>query len=62
MKRSSKLKVSAECAEANSTAVSEDGLREACGVMACVLAEGTPASSLNVATTICLGLVALQHR
>lgn len=37
-------------------------LREACGVIGCVLARNTPEGIVNVAKMIYLGLVALQHR
>ncbi|XP_045102172.1 amidophosphoribosyltransferase-like isoform X3 [Portunus trituberculatus] len=37
-------------------------LREACGVIGCMLARSTPDGMVNVARMIYLGLVALQHR
>lgn len=37
-------------------------LREACGVIGCMLARSTPDGVVNVARMIYLGLVALQHR
>ena len=40
----------------------EEELREACGVIGCVLARNTPEGMVNVAKMIYLGLVALQHR
>ncbi|CAL4148017.1 unnamed protein product, partial [Meganyctiphanes norvegica] len=39
-----------------------DELRDACGVFGCVLAKQTEAEAVNVAQSIYLGLVALQHR
>lgn len=43
-------------------AATDSGLEEACGVFACMTAEGVPPEELDVSHTITLGLVALQHR
>ncbi|XP_031556957.1 amidophosphoribosyltransferase-like isoform X2 [Actinia tenebrosa] len=40
----------------------ERKLQKACGVFACVTAEGISEADADVANTICLGLVGLQHR
>lgn len=40
----------------------ERKLQKACGVFACVTAEGISEEEADVANTICLGLVGLQHR
>jgi len=37
-----------------------DGLKDACGVFACILSEGV--KDVNVANVVYLGLIALQHR
>jgi Glutamine phosphoribosylpyrophosphate amidotransferase len=48
-----------EMAEASSSVVS--GLTHECGVFACV-STGTWPTQIDVAHTICMGLIALQHR
>lgn len=40
----------------------ESGLTHACGVFACVRAAGISVDEVDVASTISLGLVSLQHR
>lgn len=40
----------------------ETGLTHACGVFACVRAEGVTSEEVDVASMISLGLVSLQHR
>ena len=40
----------------------ETGLTHACGVFACIRADGVPSTEVDVASIISLGLVSLQHR
>ena len=40
----------------------ETGLAHACGVFACIRADGVSSGEVDVASIISLGLVSLQHR
>lgn len=40
----------------------ETGLTHACGVFACIRADGVSSAEVDVASIISLGLVSLQHR
>lgn len=43
-------------------ACDETGLTHACGVFACIRADGVSSEEVDVASVISLGLVSLQHR